>query len=55
MSAYNFTPEAVNDLGEIYSYVAHEDMVAAGQLLERLTRLFRKLSTVQALRIVIMD
>lgn len=49
MSSYSFTPEAVNDLGGIYSYVAHEDMVAARQLLDRITELFRKLSTMLGL------
>jgi toxin ParE1/3/4 len=49
MTSYSFTPEAANDLGEIYTYVANEDMVAARQLLDRLTGLFRKLSTMPGL------
>lgn len=49
MSGYTFTPQAVRDLDEIYNYVASSDMLAAGELLDRLTALFRKLSVMPGL------
>ena len=44
MNYYTFTPLAVSDLDNIYEYIAADDLVIVGRLLNRFTELFRKLA-----------
>ena len=49
MSHYTITPLAAADLDNIYQYIASDNLVAAGKLLERYTEIFQKLAVVPGL------